>query len=32
MLQQRQPLAILFGAWAIATLGVPTVVQTKLLG
>lgn len=30
MLQQRQPLAVLIGAWAIATFGVPTLVQTKL--
>ena len=30
MLQQRQPLAVLFAAWATATLGLPTLVQTKL--
>jgi 4-amino-4-deoxy-L-arabinose transferase-like glycosyltransferase len=30
MLRQRQPLAVLFGAWGIATLGVPTLIQTKL--
>jgi hypothetical protein len=30
MLQQRQPLAVLLGAWAAATLGMPTLAQTKL--
>ena len=29
-LQQRQPLAVLLGAWTAATLGVPTLVQTKV--
>jgi 4-amino-4-deoxy-L-arabinose transferase-like glycosyltransferase len=31
MLLERQFLAVLIGAWAVATLGVPTLVQTKLI-